>query len=245
MLWFSGWVAKIRDFQRYRERWTTSWLHQKKTKSLYWKVSQVVELRPIQHHALILTCVTEFNIRDCGCLEEIFESNDRMVKYEPLVSLPQLDHIYSEKSWSDFRLTKFTKDKYQAMSWVEICVSWCFHGHKPSKFVSSLCEWMQEVGWKRSSRILFFYKKNDMRLRSYSQCWALENLPSIKCFYRSSSPYCVELPKCSHIKIEDCRVMKSFWYNGTLYTPYLAQFIVIKTGNEETKWKMYLPNDDY
>lgn len=118
MLWFSSWVAKIRDFQRYRERWTTSWLHQKKTKSLYWKVSQVVELRPIQHHALILTCVTEFNIRDCGCLEEIFESNDRMVKYEPLVSLPQLDHIYSEKSRSDFRLTKFTKDKYQAMSWV-------------------------------------------------------------------------------------------------------------------------------
>ncbi|MCH79369.1 disease resistance protein, partial [Trifolium medium] len=61
----------------------------------------------------------------------------------------------------------------------------------------------------------------------------LHKLPNLKCFGHSSFPSYVELPNCTKITIYDCQEMKSFWLNGTLYTPKLHNFYVNCTKFDE------------
>jgi len=171
------------------------------------------------------------NVRECGGLEEIFESNDRSMKYDELwyiylFSLPKLKHIWK----NHVQILRFQKlleiyiEKCDDLS----CVFWdvSMTTSLPNLQLLSVCNCekiQQIIGNSNSNPINCVIEQQQRDKIIFPRLFEikLQNLPNLICFSQSSFPSYVELPKCFRIIIEDCQEMKTFWFNGTLYTPTL------------------------
>jgi len=205
-------------------------------------IKRVAELDIVKIHKL-LNCIPSnmmhlfshlknLIVKECECLEEIFESNDDiMIKYllinMRLLSLPKMKHIWK------------THDQilaFQNLEWITIkqCddLKYVFSDVSMATSLPSLnylevceCKKMEEIVGNNCVKT-----QHEAKIRFPSlEYIVLKKLPSLKCFSQSSFLCYVEMPQCFSIRTEDCPEMKTFWYKGIIYTPKLYEISVENT----------------
>jgi hypothetical protein len=168
-------------------------------------------------------------VRECECLEEIFESNDSMLQCElrslKLFSLPKLKHIWKNhgqiigfECLAMISITRCNDLEYMLPD-VSVVTSL---PNLISIYVHD-CEKMKEIIVNNCVQ-----QKAKIKFPRLGEI-TLEKLPSLKWFSQSSFPCYVEMPECYWIGIEDCPKMKTFWDEGILYTPRIWEISVRNT----------------
>jgi len=177
-------------------------------------------------------------VEECECLEEIFESNDSMLEYRlsnvgecvylNLYSLPKLKHIWK----SPGQILGFPNLEYifimqcNDLKYVFPDVSIATSLPKLWRIDVSECKKIEEIIGNDCNHVEPQQQKAKKFIFPSLEDIVLGKLPNLKCFCRSSFSCYVEMPRCHLLKIEDCPKMKTFWYNGILYTPRLDGFYV-------------------
>ncbi|KAK2360349.1 putative disease resistance protein [Trifolium repens] len=172
-------------------------------------------------------------VKECDCLEEIFETNDYMLQCElsflRLFSLPKLKHIWKNQGGQivGFKcLERISIDGCNDLEHVFPDVSVVtslpnlytisvYNCEKMKKIIGNNCNPINYLG--HNAKIKFPKSLNDI---------ALVRLPSLECFGQSNFPCYVEMSNCKRIWIQDCPKMKTFWHDGILYTPNLDRICV-------------------
>jgi len=176
----------------------------------------------------------ELTVKECECLEEIFESNDSMLQCEleslHLSSLPKLKNIWkSHGQIIGFEcLTHILIKQCNDLEYVLPNVSLVTSLPNLYYIDVSECEKMKAIIGNNCNPNNFVQQKAKIIFPSLGLI-ELAELPSLKWFSQSSFPSYVEMPRCEYITIEDCPKMKTFWYEGILYTPDLDGIYVENT----------------
>jgi len=170
--------------------------------------------------------VKSLTVKECECLEEIFESNDSMLQCElealELFSLPKLKLLWKNHGqiigfeWLRHIMIEQCNNLEYVLPDVSVVTS--------LRSLVSIrvfeCEKMKEIIGNNCNPINYVQQKAKIKFPKLEEI-LLEKLPSLKWFSQSSFPCYVDMPRCGWIVIKDCPKMKTFWYNGILYTPGL------------------------
>ncbi|GAU44866.1 hypothetical protein TSUD_329220 [Trifolium subterraneum] len=212
-------------------------------------IKRVTKLVIVNFHKL-LTCIPSnmmnlfsylkiLEVHECECIEEIFESNQSMLQCEleslQLYSLPKLKHI-----WKNY--DKILRFEYLCGIIIKQCND-LEYVLPDVGLVTSLpnlhylhvyeCEKMKEIIGNNCNPINCVQQKKIKFPKLFEM--ELFNLPSLKCFSHSCFPCYIEMPNFFLIRIKDCQQMKTFWYDGILYTPDLSFLFV--DGNAFDKYE--------
>lgn len=163
----------------------------------------------VMHLFSHVSCLTA---QGCNRLKDIFEPNDQILGFQNLqrITIKQchdLKYVFPNVSMATSLPCLVELEVYNCDKLVEII------GNNEQE--------------QQQTKVIVFASLTKIELGE---------LPSLKCFCRSSFPCYVEMPKCSGIGIQFCPEMETFWPNGTLYTPFLEHLYVENTkidGDEE------------
>jgi len=174
----------------------------------------------------------KLSVNKCEYLEEIFESTDSMLQWElvflKLFSLPKLKHIWKNHCQGfeclQYLNIKDCNDLEYVLPDVSVLTSipylWLIDVYK--------CQKMKQIIGNNCNPTDCVQQKAKIKFPKLLNI-ELQKLPSLKCFSQSSFPCYIEMPKCQKIIIEDCPEMKTFWFEGILYTPGLNHLSVKNT----------------
>ena len=194
----------------------------------YYKLSNCIPSNMMQ----FFSHLESLRVEECECLEEIFESNDSMVEYELSIFilryLPNLKHIwkspgqilgFQQLGYIDIKQCNDLKyvfpDVSIATSLPKLWKIDVYECKKIEKIIGNNYNHVETQ--QQKAKKIIFPKLNQI---------TLGKLPSLKCFSQSSFPCYVEMPKCEWISVKDVPKMKTFWYEGILYTPRLRGIFV-------------------
>ncbi|WJX75992.1 hypothetical protein P8452_59463 [Trifolium repens] len=167
-------------------------------------------------------------VKECDCLEEIFETNDYMLQCElwilHLFSLPKLKHIWKNQGGQivgfkclELIIIDGCNDLEHVFPDVSVVTS-LPNLHRISVYN---CEKMKKIIGNNCNPINYLGHNAKIKFPKSLKQIGLVGLPSLECFGQSNFPCYVEMSNCNWIWIEDCPKMKTFWHDGILYTPNL------------------------
>ncbi|XP_061355976.1 uncharacterized protein LOC133300448 [Gastrolobium bilobum] len=184
-------------------------------------------------------------VRECGSLDEIFESTndhyeyerDSIIQYElryiKLDRLPKLKHIWKNhgRVLGFQNLTHLIIKQCHGMKYVFPDVSMV--GSLRILEVSE-CNKMEEIVQSNSNSNSVESKEAKIVFPSLEYI-KLEKLPNLTCFSPSSCSCYFELPECQRITVKECPKMETFSYDGPVYTPTLGSLFLehMKFGRDE------------
>ena len=166
-------------------------------------------------------------VRQCGCLEEIFESIDyegTELYWLELHSLPKLKHIWrNHGSILGFQnLSHLIISECHDLKYVFPHVSAASSLRSLRLLKVRECNKMEEIILNNNNNNSSMPKTAMIIFKHLFEI-DLKKLPKLNCFCQSS--FFFELPSCQFINIEECPKMKTFCH-GTLYAPGLRSFSV-------------------
>ncbi|XP_045798834.1 uncharacterized protein LOC123892964 [Trifolium pratense] len=175
----------------------------------------------------IFSHLEDLFMENCECLEEIFESNHGSMLHQSqhicLSSLPKLKHIWKYHGHSSAfqKLAFITIKQCHDLKNVFPNVSIATSLPDLSAIEVYECEKMEEIIVNNFNPINCEQAQPQKAKIIFPSLWTidLQKLPNLKCFCRSTFSSYVELPRLEYMKIEECLEMKTFWYDGILYTP--------------------------
>ncbi|CAJ2674373.1 unnamed protein product [Trifolium pratense] len=175
----------------------------------------------------IFSDLEDLFMENCECVEEIFESNDggmlHRLLYIYLSSLPKLKHLWKNHghSLAYQKLTFIAIKQCHDLKYVFPNVSIATSLPNLSFIGVYECEKMEEIIGNNFNPINCVQAQPQKAKIIFPSLWRIElqKLPHLKYFCRSAFSSYVELPILGLMKIEECLEMKTFWYNGILYTP--------------------------